>query len=167
MWKLQVHALLDGYELVDHLDESKEVPFETITFGTTTSPNPEFTKWRRQDRLIHNALIGSISSSVQPIVGRTTTAAPIWTKLASTYANPSRIHIRVLKDQLKLYTKGTKSIDEYIEGMTIRLDQLAFRDSDLEHDDQIEHILEGLPEEYKLIIDQIAAKDKTPQINEV
>ncbi|KAG7559542.1 GAG-pre-integrase domain [Arabidopsis thaliana x Arabidopsis arenosa] len=166
MWKLQVYSLLDGYELVDHLDESKEAPSPTVTVGTTTSTNPDYTKWRRQDKLIYSALIGSISSAVQPIVGRTTNAAQIWTKLANTYANPSRNHIRILKDQLKLYTKGSKSIDEYVQGIVTRFDQLALLGSEIEHDDQIEHVLEGLPEEYKPIIDQIAAKDKTPQISE-
>lgn len=167
MWKLQVHSLLDGYELVDHLDESKEAPSPTVTVGTTTSTNPDYIKWRRQDKLIYSALICSITSAVQPIVGRTTTAAQIWTKLANTYANPSRNHIRILKDQLKLYTKGSKSIDEYVQGIVTRFDQLALLGSELEHDDQIEHVLEGLPKEYKPIIDHIAAKDKTPQISEV
>ncbi|KAG7586548.1 Zinc finger CCHC-type [Arabidopsis thaliana x Arabidopsis arenosa] len=166
-WKLQVHSLLDGYELVHHLDESKSVPPATITEGTTTSTNPDYTKWRRQDKLIYSALIGSLSSSVQPIVGRTTTAAQIWTKLANTYANPSRTHIRNVKDQLKLYTKGSKSVDEYIQGIVTRFDQLALLGSELEHDDQIEHILDGLPEEFKPVIDQIAAKDTPPQITEV
>jgi len=167
MWKLQVHALIDGYELGHHLDDNVATPAATVTVGSVTSPNAEYTKWRRQDKLIYSALIGSISPSLQPIVARTTTAAEIWEKLASTYANPSRTHIRSLKDQLKLFHKGTMTIDEYIQGISIRLDTLALLGSPLEHDDQIEHIIEGLPDEYKAVIDQIAAKDKTPQITEV
>ncbi|KAG7570487.1 Integrase catalytic core [Arabidopsis thaliana x Arabidopsis arenosa] len=167
MWKLQVHALIDGYELVHHLDNTIDVPEATVTVGAVTSPNAAYTKWRRQDKLIYSALIGSISPSLQQLVARTTTAAQIWEKLASTYANPSRTHIRQLKDQLKVFHKGTMTIDEYIQGISARLDTLALLGKPLEHDDQIEHILEGLPDDYKPVIDQIAAKDKPPQITEV
>ncbi|KAG7548666.1 hypothetical protein ISN44_As12g038390 [Arabidopsis suecica] len=166
VWKLQVHSLLDGHELTKHLDEA-EGPAATVTVGSVTSPNPAHTKWKRQDKLIYSALIGSISSPLQQLVTRTTTAAQIWEKLANTYANPSRTHIRTLKDQLKVFHKGAMTIDEYIQGITTRLDTLALLGSPLEHDDQIEHILEGLPDDFKPVIDQIAAKDKPPQITEV
>ena len=58
-WNLQVTALLDGYDLVGHLDGSTPAPEETITVNDETTVNPAFTKWRRQDRLIYTALIGT------------------------------------------------------------------------------------------------------------
>ena len=58
-WNLQVTALLDGYDLVGHLDGSTPAPEEIITVNDETTVNPAFTKWRRQDRLIYTALIGT------------------------------------------------------------------------------------------------------------
>lgn len=55
MWKLQVHVLLNGYDLVVHLDESKVVLSAIITVGTTTSTNPDFTKWHRQDKAVYSS----------------------------------------------------------------------------------------------------------------
>lgn len=167
MWSLQVHALLDGHALAGHLDGSSTVPPSTITTNAVISENPEFVMWKRQDRLIYSALLGAISTPLQPLVSRATTALDVWQTLASTYAKPSRGHIKQLKAQLKNWTKGNKTIDEYLQGAITRLDQLAILGKAIEHEDQIEMILEGLPEDYKSIVDQIEGRDTPPTIAEL
>lgn len=148
-WSLQVHSLLDGYDLVGHLDGSTVIPPATITNDDVVSENPDFKIWKRQDKLIYSSLIGAISMPIQSLVSRTTTAAEVWNKLAFTYAKPSRGHIRQLKTQLKHWKKEDKTIDVYLQGATTRLDQLAILGAPVEHEDQIDLILEGLPSEYK------------------
>lgn len=167
MWSLQIHALVDGYALAAHLDGSTAAPPATITIAGTTSENPSVVLWKRQDRLIFSALLGVISTSLQPLVSRAATASEIWNTLASTYAKPSRGHIKQLKTQLKHWTKASKTIDEYLQGSTTRLDQLAIMGKPIDHEDQVELILEGLPEEYKSVVDQIESKDTPPAITEI
>lgn len=135
MWSLQVHALLDGHGLAGHLDGSTPMPSQTVLVATVPTKNPEFTHWHRQNKLIYNALIGAISTPLQPLVSRTTTASQIWTKLASTYAKPSRGHIKQLKTQLKNWIKGYKSIDVYLQGLTTRMDQPIILGKPLDHED--------------------------------
>ncbi|CAA7022398.1 unnamed protein product [Microthlaspi erraticum] len=116
MWSLQVHSLLEGYDLAGHLDGSTAV----------TSVNPAYTKWKRQDRLIYSGLLGTISLTIiQPILSTSRTSFEIWSTLASTYAKPSRVHIKQVKHQLKICSKGTKSIDEY----KLVVDQIEGRDT--------------------------------------
>lgn len=55
-WSLQVHALLDGYDLAGYVDGSAPAPDQTITADDQTTVNPDFTKWRRQDRLIYTVV---------------------------------------------------------------------------------------------------------------
>ncbi|KAG7572644.1 Reverse transcriptase RNA-dependent DNA polymerase [Arabidopsis suecica] len=167
MWSRQVHALFDGYELAGYLDGTTDVPPTTITTNDVTSANPSHAFWKRQDKLVYSALLGSVSTSVQPLLSRATTAAQIWEKLRSTYANPSRSHVRQLKDQLPLWIKGNKTIDEYVQGFVVKFDQLALLEKPIEHDDQVEYVINGLPEDYKPVVDQIAAKDKPPSLTEV
>ncbi|CAA7019426.1 unnamed protein product [Microthlaspi erraticum] len=167
MWSLQVHALLDGYALSVHLDESSPVPTMTVVANDVTTVNPLYTAWNRQDRLIYGALLGAISTALQPLVSRAKSAAEIWTTLASTYAKPSRGHIRQVKTQLKNWTKGNKTIDDYLQGLTTRFDQLAILGKPMEHEDQVELVLEGLPDEYKSVIDQIEGKDTAPTLTEI
>lgn len=159
MWKLQVHALIDGYGLAGHLDGSTEIPPATTVIDTVATPNPDFVVWKRQDQLIYNALLGSITLHVQSTLSRTTTAAQIWNTLAATYAKPSRGYVKQIKDQIEAINKGSSTIDEYLHSLITRFDKLASLGRPLEHEEQIEAILEGLPEEYRNIIDQIEARD--------
>lgn len=167
MWSLQIHALLDGYDLAGYIDGSKTVPTPTLTTEDQISVNPEFTIWKRQDKLIYSALIGAISLPLQPLVSRATTAHEAWTTLASTYAKPSRGHIKQLKTQLKNWKKESNTIDVYLQGITTRLDQLAILGKPLDHEDQIDLILEGLPDEYKSVVDQTEGRDVPPSITEL
>ncbi|XP_020874752.1 uncharacterized protein LOC110226675 isoform X2 [Arabidopsis lyrata subsp. lyrata] len=167
MWSRQVHAILDGYGLAKHLDALANVPDKEITVNAVTSPNPAFEAWTRQNRLVYSALIGALSLSVQSTVSRANTAADVWNTLASTYAKPSRGHIKQLKHQLNQWTKGTRTIDEYVQGLTNRFDQLALLGKLIDHEDQLDYILQGLPEEYKSVVDQMEGRDVPPSLTEL
>lgn len=167
MWSRQVQALLNGHGLSGYLDGTVVVPPPTIMTAEVVSVNPAFTAHQRQDQLIYSALLGAISVTVQPILATTTTSAEIWEKLSSTYAKPTRGHIQQLRQQIKQWKKGTKSIDEYLQGFTTRFDQLALLGKAFDLEDQIEFIVEGLPEDYKQVIDQIQGRDVPPSLTEV
>lgn len=167
MWSLQVRALLDGYGLIGHLDGSLTIPSQTITADAEVSVNPAYTVWKRHDQLIYSALIGALSVAVQPIVSRATTAYEVWNTLSSTYAKSRRGHIKQLKTQLKNWKKENKTIDIYLQGHIARLDQLAILGKAVDHEDQIDLILDGLPEDYKTVVDQIEGRDAPPTITEL
>ena len=166
-WNLQLHALLDGYALAGHLDGSSPAPPPTITVDDETVTNPEHTKWHRQDRLIYSGLLGTLSPSIQSLVTNTTTAYEMWKSLSATYATPSRGHIQQLRLQLKQYTKGDKTIDDYMRGLTTRFDQLALLGKPLDHEDKVEYIIDGLPDDYKAVTEQIEGRDTSPSIVEI
>lgn len=167
MWSRQVHALVDGYDLGSFLDGSAVTPPPTITVADTVSANPAYAIWKRQDKLLYSALLGAIVVTIQPLLSRATTAAEIWETLASTYAKPSRGHVKHILNQLKTWSKGTHSIDEYVQGLTTRFDQLALLGKIIDHEDQIDYVLQGLPEEYKSLVDQTESRDTPPSITEL
>lgn len=47
------------------------------------------------------------------------------------------------------------------------MDQLAILGKAVDHEDQIDYILEGLPDEYKTVVDQIEGRDTPPTITEL
>ena len=167
MWKRQVHALLDGYALASYLDVSSTVPDPKITIDGVQAENPAYTLHNRQDKLLYSAVLGAITPSIQPLLSNTNTSAEIWNLLATTYAKPSRGHIKQLKHQIKQWKKGSKQIDEYFQGLTTRFDQLAILGKPVDLEDQIEYILEGLPEDYKSLIDQVEGRDAPPTLPEL
>lgn len=101
MWSHQVHALLEGYDLVGYLDGTVIMPPQTVTTAGVVTVSTAYTLWERQDKLIYSAFIGAITAFIQPLLSTTTTSAQIWEKLSSSYAKQSRGHILQLKEQIK------------------------------------------------------------------
>ena len=60
-WKIQFETLFVGYDLLGYIDGSNPCPSQTITTNDTSAPNPAYNFWVRQDKLILNAIIGSLS----------------------------------------------------------------------------------------------------------
>ncbi|XP_010462704.1 PREDICTED: uncharacterized protein LOC104743307 [Camelina sativa] len=167
MWNRQVHALLDGYDLAGFLDGSTAAPAATVTSAGTTTVNPAYTTWKRQDKLIYSSLLGAIAVEVQPILSKATTSAQIWSTLSSTYAKPSWGHIKQIREQIKQWKKGTRSVDDYVQGFTTRFDQLALLGKPMDHEDQVDYILSGLSDAYKPVVDQIDGRDSPPSLTEL
>ncbi|XP_010420530.1 PREDICTED: uncharacterized protein LOC104706098 [Camelina sativa] len=165
-WSLQVHSLLDGYELAGYVDGSSVPPDQMLTTDPPT-PNPAYAKWKRQDKLIYSGLLGTLSPSLQPLVSKTKSAAEMWKTISTTYANPSWGHIQQIRLQLKQAAKGDKTVDDYMQSLTSRFDQLALLGKPLALEEQLEFIFGGLPEDYKSVIDQVEGRETPPSILEV
>ena len=88
-WKLQFHTLFIGYDLLRYINGSKPCPLATLTQNDTTRSNLAHTIWIRQDQLILNAIIGSISHTIIPFIAQAKTTHEAWTILATTYAKSS------------------------------------------------------------------------------
>ena len=101
-WKLQFQTLFAGYDLLGYIDGSKPCPSATITDNNTTTPNPAHLLWVRQDQLILNAIIGSISPNIIPFVATAKTSKEAWITLANTCAKPSKGRIKQVKSQIRL-----------------------------------------------------------------
>ena len=166
MWSRQVLAVLDCYDLAGYIEGSIVVPPQTTTTDDEITTNPSYTLWKRQDRLIFSALLGAITPAIQPILSTATTAAEIWTTLMTTYAKPSRAHVKQIRQQIQTWKKGEKSINDYFQGLTTRFDEIALLGKAMDHEDQIEAILAGLPAEYKTIADQIDGRETPPSLPE-
>ncbi|XP_010474105.1 PREDICTED: uncharacterized protein LOC104753571 [Camelina sativa] len=108
MWGRQIRALLAGYGLAGYLGGTMVGPASTVLRAGTSTPNPEYDLWQRQDQLIVASLLGVTSVLVS------------------------------------------------------RFDQLATLGKPYEHEEQIEYLLGGLPEDYMPIVDQIEGRDTPP-----
>ena len=159
-WRLQVKALLKAHELHVFVDDTDQTPPETVTHanGVTTS-NPMLVAWKRQDRLLYSSILGTLTLNIQPVVARETTTREIWSLLHNTYGKPSRAHVKQLKHSLKRSNKGTQNITDYMCGILAKADQLALLGSALEHEDLLDNIIEGLPDDYKAIADMVNGRD--------
>ncbi|RVW29803.1 Retrovirus-related Pol polyprotein from transposon RE1 [Vitis vinifera] len=114
-------TLLQCYDFHHFIDGAHTPPPPIIIITGVASPNPTYTTWKCQDRLIFSALLGAISVSLQLLIARTTTSLDAWQTLANTYAKPSCGHIKQLKEQLQRCTKGSLTYWTYTFATAIYL----------------------------------------------
>ena len=158
-WKLQFRTLFIGYDLLGYIDGSKPCPSATLTQNDTTRPNPAHNLWIRQNQLILNAIIGSISHTIIPFIAQAKTAREAWTMLDTTYAKPSRGRIKQAKSQLKMITKGSDSVTAFLQSIKAKADELALLGAPLDAEDLTDKILDGLGDEYKELTRDVQARD--------
>ena len=170
-WKFQFQTLFVGYDLQGYIDGTTPCPPQNLTTtsatNTITTPNPEHHAWIRQDQLILNALIGSISPTIIPFIAQAATAREAWNILAATYATPSRGRIKQTKANLKNLTKGSLSITEFLYSVKIKADELAVLGAPLDNEDITEKILEELGDDYREFVRAVQARDTSISFDEL
>jgi hypothetical protein len=137
-WKLQFETLFIRYDLIGYIDGSTPCPPNTITADNITTTNPSHKLWIRQDKLLLNALIDSISPTIIPFIACAGTAQEAWTILANTYAKPSRGRIKQVKNQLKNPSKGSRTITEFLHSVKANADELAILGAPMDPEDLTE-----------------------------
>ncbi|RVW59734.1 Retrovirus-related Pol polyprotein from transposon RE1 [Vitis vinifera] len=166
-WKIQFETLFIGYDLLGYIDGSKPCPPKTLTTNNVDTLNPAYTLWIRQDQLILNALIGSLSPTIISFIARANTSREAWTILANTYAKPSRGRIKQVKNLLKNPSKGTMTVTDFLHSLRARTDELAILGAPMEEEDLTEKILDGLGDEYKELVRVVQAHDTSISFDEL
>ena len=106
-WCLQFITLLTVYALLGFVDGTIICPVKTITVNGADTANLAHHTWVRQDQLISNAIIGSLSPTLIPFIATARTSRDAWSTLALTYGKPTRGRITQLKTQLNHPIKGS------------------------------------------------------------
>nr|CAN80108.1 hypothetical protein VITISV_035396 [Vitis vinifera] len=166
-WKIQFETLFIGYDLLGYIDGSKPCPPKTLTTNNVDTLNPAYTLWIRQDQLILNALIGSLSPTIISFIARANTSREAWTILANTYVKPSRGRIKQVKNLLKNPSKGTMTVTDFLHSVKARTDELAILGAPMEEEDLTEKILDGLGDEYKELVRAVQARDTSISFDEL
>ncbi|KAA8537041.1 hypothetical protein F0562_029519 [Nyssa sinensis] len=139
--------MVTGCGLEHHLDHSEPVPLPVLADG---SPNPAFKLWKRQDQLVLNWIVASVSEGVLPQLVAAPMASAAWNTLVSAYASGSKAHIRELRAQVHHLHRDTASIETYV----VRAKDIANRLAALQHpvsdEELIEFVVAGLGPAYKL-----------------
>ena len=81
--------LLEGHDLYGHLDGSKLIPAKTITRNNTEEDNPSYRLWIHQDRLIQQAMMTSVDTTIASTVAGASNGQKAWALLHTSYANKS------------------------------------------------------------------------------
>ncbi|KAM0010404.1 putative transcription factor interactor and regulator CCHC(Zn) family [Helianthus debilis subsp. tardiflorus] len=150
IWRKHVQSTLIGMDLVHFITGTKTAPAEFLD-AERTKPNPDYYLWYRQDQVILEALLGSCSLAIQPLIALAETSRQAWDRLVTSYANSSRSRIISLKSKLASNPRENRPVAEYLHEMKSIADDLALVQSPVKDEDLMVHILCQLGEDFKPI----------------
>lgn len=125
LWKNQMLPILSYQTLLSHVDGSENPPPPTITRENTQVANPDFAQWLITDQRTVIILHASLSEEAFAVIVGLTSARDIWVALEAAYSNASVERVQNLRDQLRLITKGEKTVAEFGRAFKLLCDQLA------------------------------------------
>lgn len=135
------------------VDGFRQRPTPTITDSETnaSNPNPDYALWFRQDQLLLNAIVGSVSLALVYLLATATTSMEAWKTLESVYAKPSRGRITTLGTNLLAPEQSDQSIMEFMQDIKRNVDAVALMGQKVDRDDLVLRIIKGLNPVYDLV----------------
>lgn len=155
--------LLRGYDLMGYVDGTipcpRTIPISTTrtTTNTTTTINPEYTTWVKQDQILLGWLLSSLTEPVLAQIIGLETSADVWNALQRHFASSSRSRIMQLRRELQLLKKGNKSMSEYFLLAKQLSDNLAACGHAISLADLQQYILNGMDSAYDAIVTTLTA----------
>ncbi|VFQ90458.1 unnamed protein product, partial [Cuscuta campestris] len=110
--------------------------------------NPAYESWLIVDAQIRACLLAIVSPTVQTHIHPLPTSTAIWNHLEQRYNFLSRTHIFQLKERLHGVTKGTDSMQTYLDTVLTIVSSLKLAHEDISEQDIILCVLRGLPADY-------------------
>lgn len=158
-WHKQINSLLIARDLVDSVTGETPCPPQTIGAGASASPNPHFSLWIRQDKLLYLALFGSCDPEARSVMSPTDTSCDAWLALQRAFSNRSRSRAMSLKERLSSISKGTSSISCFMQSIRFIADELALIGHPLDDLDLVIHTLNGLRPSFREIVASVRTRN--------
>ncbi|XP_019168240.1 PREDICTED: uncharacterized protein LOC109163961 [Ipomoea nil] len=151
VWRKQIQASLIGLDLLDFIDGTSPAPAQ-LRDTAQKDPNPEYTTWFRQDQTILNAILGSCSDPIQPLISSAASSVIAWERLTTTFASSSPSCIVSLKTKLASNPQNGRPVEEYIDEMFNIVEALALAQNPITEEDLVIYILTQLNDDYDHIV---------------
>ena len=169
-WRAQFINILYRYDLIGFVDGSTPCPPAEVMApsSSTSTANPEYKLWKRQDRFILHGIIGSVSLPLTSIVTSSETSHEAWSKLEKMFTNKSRTRMLGLRDMLmKTAKEPSQSVTDFLQSIKRIADDLALIGHPLSDDELVIHALNGLGNEFKEVCAAIRARDSFMSFEEL
>lgn len=148
LWKVQVTTGLCVHNAMGYVDGSIPAPPQMIVTG----PNPTYTTWFRQDKLVLGALLSSMTEEILGQVMNCTTAAQVWAALNAMFASSNRVRVNQIRTQLSNLKKKDMTATDYFNKMKSLADTMESIGKPLDDEDIMGFITGGLGSEYDPLV---------------
>ncbi|KAG4957474.1 hypothetical protein JHK85_043854 [Glycine max] len=166
-WYKQVHALLIICDLEGYVTDKIVCPPATIGSGDVAAPNPVYSLWIRQDKLIYLAFLGSCNSEAQFVMAVADTSRDAWVALACAFSNRSQSRIMSIRERLSSITKGTSVVSIHLLSIRNIADELALIGHPIDDLEMVIHTLNSLGPTFREFTASIRTRDSPIAFNEL
>ena len=166
-WYKQIHSLLVARDLVGYVTGDTPCPLATIQSDGKTVPNPAYSKWIRQDKLLYIAFLGSCDPEARSVMASADTSRDALLALQQAFSNWSRSRIMSLKEPLSSISKGTQSVSSYLQSIKSISDELSLIGHPLDDLDLVIYALNGLGPSFREFTASIRTRDSPTLFHEL
>ncbi|PKU87515.1 Retrovirus-related Pol polyprotein from transposon TNT 1-94 [Dendrobium catenatum] len=145
IWRNQIVKIFKANDFESFL----EPPLQTFTDQDPLDPESDVYKWRLTDRNLAAAISSTISATVIPYVMHLESCHEIWTALQIRFQSANRSKVMQLKNELQNISMRNLSMQDYLMEIKKTVDLIISAGCNLDTEDIILHILNGLPPPYQ------------------
>lgn len=168
VWLQQIEPVLRAHRL-HRFCVTPEIPpqYASEHDRLANIENPAFSNWELQDQLLLAWLQSSLSPAILPSVIGCKHTFQLWENIHQSFQSKTKAQARQLRTQLRTTKKGSSSISEFLAKIKHISDSLTSIGESVSLQDQLDVILEGLPNEFESLVTLINSKIEWFDLEEI
>ncbi|CAJ2646763.1 unnamed protein product [Trifolium pratense] len=168
LWSQQVNGVITAHNL-HRFVVNPEIPlqYSSVTDRLDGKNSEEYQKWLFKDQTLFTWLLSTISDGVLPRVLNCKHAHEVWESIHKYFNSVLKSRARQLRPELKNTKKLSRSVNEYILRIKTIVNSLIVVGDIVSEREQVDAILEGLPEEFNPFVMMVYSRFETPVVEEV
>lgn len=168
LWNQQVEAVIIAHKL-HRFVINPVIPMKYASeYGRELDlVTDEYQRWIVQDQMLFSWILSSLSETILPRVIGCKHSWQLWEKIHKHFQSLMKAKIRQLRSEMKNTKKGSRSISEFVLRIKCIADSLIATGECVSEQDQVDAILEGLPEEYNSFIMMMYARTDPMTVTDV
>ncbi|MCH95282.1 retrovirus-related Pol polyprotein from transposon TNT 1-95, partial [Trifolium medium] len=168
LWSQQVNGVITAHNLHRFI-VTPQIPlqFASPQDRACGRNSDEYQQWLIKDQTLFTWLLSTLSDGVLPRVLSCRHAHEVWDKIHKYFNSVLKSRARQLRSELKNTKKLSRSINEYLLRIKSIVNSLTAVGDFVSESEQVDSILEGLPEEFNSFVMMIYSRVDTPTVEDV
>jgi histone deacetylase 1/2 len=159
LWNQQVNGVITAHNL-HRFVVNPEIPLQFASVADRQ-------RWLFKDQTLFTWLLSTISDSVLPRVLNCKHSYEVWETIHKYFNSVLKSRARQLRSELKNTKKLARSVNEYLLRIKSIVNSLIAVGDSISEQEQVDAILEGLPEEFNSFVMMVYSRFETPTVEDV
>jgi histone deacetylase 1/2 len=168
LWNQQVNGVITAHNL-HRFVVNPEIPlqFASVADRLDGKNSDEYQRWLFKDQTLFTWLLSTISDSVLPRVLNCKHSYEVWDTIHKYFNSVLKSRARQLRSELKNTKKLAGSVNEYLLHIKSIVNSLIAVGDSISEQEQVDAILEELPEEFNSFVMLVYSRFETPTVENV